>query len=141
MSEDTQVLDQPSGSAPTSGSVAVSPVGSSNKEAPVSMVELPELRPAGPEVKHDISQELKKLGMEEKKDGPNLTSEHKKIGLSHAGSHVPVPTSPSGNIILPMSEEEIASKLKAGQDDDSGKWQAALMDKINKIIKWALKVR
>ena len=138
MSGDAQVLDQPSGLAPASGSVAVPPVGSSNKEAPISTVGLSELKPTGQEVEHKIDQELRELGVEEKKDRPNLTSEHKKLGLSHAEPHVPVSTIPPSNVVLPMSETEIASKLKAGQDDDSGKWLAGL---LNKIIAWGLKAR
>jgi hypothetical protein len=129
MNSDVGVVDQNPVSAPaSSSSVPVPQMGSLKKEAPI--ISIPELKPAGSEVSHNISQELKDIGVEEKKDGPDLTFEHKKLGFEHAGPSVPIPPSPSGKITLPMSEEEIASKLKVGQDDDSGKWHAGLLRKI-----------
>lgn len=109
------------------------PVGSTSKEtepvsAPVSeYVKLSERQP-------EIDQELADLGVKEVSDKPNLTSEHKELGVDHAGLHVPVATSPSGKITMPMSEEEVAEKLKTGQDDDSGKWLAGLIQKIIKVL-------
>jgi hypothetical protein len=110
------------------------PVGSVNKEVgPVSSA-MSELRPAGSEVSHEISQELRDIGVEEKQDRPDLTDEHKELGVNHAGPHVPVPTRHSGKVKLPMSEEEIESKLRTGQDDDSGKWLAGLVKKVIKVM-------
>lgn len=115
------------------------PVGSVNKETgpiDVDKTQISELSPSGAEVSHEISQELKDIGVEEKKDRPDLTSEHKELGLDHAGPHVSVSLSASNKVVMPMSEEEVVDKLKAGQDDDSGKWLAWLM---KKIIAWGFK--
>lgn len=113
------------------------PTGSVNKEmGPVglSSSQLTELQPTGAEVSHNISQELKDLGVEESKDKPDLTQEHKQIGVDHAGPHVPAPSSFSGKVSLPMSEEEISKQLKTGRGDDSGKWLARLIQKIIKAM-------
>lgn len=115
----------------------VAPVGSVNKETgpiDVGKTKINELSPSSPEVSHEISQELKDIGVEENKDRPDLTFEHKEMGIEHAGPYVPVSTSPSNLIQYPMSEEEIADKLKTGQNDDSGKWLAGLVHKIMKVM-------
>jgi hypothetical protein len=115
---------------------AVVPVGSPNKETgPVVSLGNEFIKPseAGPQVDGT----LKELGVEAKKDEPNLSDEHKGI-MEHAKEFTPVSASPSGNVVMPMSEEEIANKLKTGQDDDSGKWLAGL---IKKIIAWSFKAR
>lgn len=109
----------------------VAPVGSVNKEvgpvvSPVSeSVKLSETEPR-------ISQELKDLGIEAKKDEPNITDEHRSF-IDHAKQFTPVSSSSSGKITMPMSEEDISRQLKTGQNDDSGKWLAWL---LKKVIKW-----
>lgn len=110
------------------------PVGSANKEvgpatAPVSEFVKPS------EVEPQIDQDLKELGIEAKKDAPGVTDEHVGI-VEHAKQFTPVASSSKGKIVMPMSEEEIADKLKTGQNDDSGKWLAGL---IKKIIAWGFK--
>jgi hypothetical protein len=111
----------------------VVPVGSPNKEIPVSALVSEFVKPS--ETEPQISQDLKELGVEAKKDEPSLTDEHKGI-IEHAKEFAPVSVSSSNNVVMPMSEEEIADKLKTGQDDDSGKWLAGL---IKKIIAWGFK--
>lgn len=111
----------------------IMPVGSVNKEVgPIVSPVSEAVKPTDAEPQ--ISQELKDLGIEAKKDEPNITPEHKEIGVDHSGPHAPVPTSSSGNVILPMSEKEIESQLKTGQNDDSGKWLAGLLQKIIKAM-------
>ena len=86
MSNDVNVVDKnPVGSSVVSGQVqpqslakeaVLDPMGGVRKEnAPIGSVS--EIRPAGPEVKHEITQELTALGAEEKQDRPDLTSEHR----------------------------------------------------------------
>jgi hypothetical protein len=109
----------------------VVPTGSLNKETgPVSTPAPEFIKPS--ETEPQISQDLKELGIEAKKDEPNVSSEHKGI-IEHAKQFAPISTPPSGKIVMPMSEEEIEKQLKTGQDDDSGKWLARL---IKKIISW-----
>jgi len=110
------------------------PVGAPNKETgPVSIPFSEFVKPS--ETQPQISQELADLGVETKKDEPNITDEHKRI-IGHAKQFTPVPTGPSGKVTMPMSEEEVVAKLKIGQDDDSGKWLARL---IKKIIAWGFR--
>lgn len=109
------------------------PVGTINKEtghiaSPVSEF----IKPT--EAEPRISQKLKESGVEVKSDKPDLTFEHKELGMDHAGPHVPVSILPSSSIQYPMSEEEITDKLKTGQNDDSGKWLAGLLQKIIRVI-------
>lgn len=135
MGTDVNVLDKNPVSMPVSGSVVSSQVGSSKKEqAPVGQDVSEFVRPAGPEVNPNLSQEEKELGIEVKSERPNLTPGHQELGVDHAGPHVPVSLSPSGKVLLPMSEEEAEKQLKTGQDDDSGKWLARLIKKIIKVM-------
>jgi hypothetical protein len=111
----------------------VAPVGSTNKEVgPVNAL-APEFVKSS-EVEPQIDQDLKELGVEAKKEKPDLTFEHKKVGIEHAGPHIAVSTVPSGKVTLPMSEEEIMDKLKTGQDDDSSKWLAGLINKVIAVM-------
>lgn len=115
-------------------SPAVVQAGSLQKEAgPVISLGNEFIKPS--EVEPQVGKDLKELGVEAKKDEPNLSDEHKGI-VEHAKEFTPVSTSPSNNISMPMSEEEVADKLKTGQNDDSGKWLAGL---IKKIIAWSFK--
>jgi hypothetical protein len=133
---DNAVLDKNPVPAPVSGN-AVSSVGSINKEAsPINLnLGSPELKSAEPESQHDIDQELTQIEVKEVKDNPDLTSEHEELGVKHAGPFVPVPPL-SDKVVMPMSEEEITAKIKTGQDDESGKSLAKL---LQKIIDWGLR--
>lgn len=134
MNDNTKVLDQNPVSVPVANNV-VQPQGSLSKEkAPIGPNLSEFIRPAGPEGSPNVSKEEKAAGVEVKSDKPNLTFEHKELGVDHAGPHVSVPTSPSGKVTLPMSEEEVTAQLKTGQDDDSGKWLAGLIRKVIKVF-------
>jgi hypothetical protein len=130
---DNAVLDRNPVPAPVSGN-SVSSVGSMSKEAPPAInldLGSPELTPTGPDTQHNIDQELTDLEVKEVKDNPDLTSEHKELGIEHSG---PIPVSPpSDSAVMSVSEEEIAAKLKTGKSDDSEKWYMAL---LKKIIGW-----
>lgn len=111
------------------------PVGVANKEighviSPASEF----IKPSGAEMVPNISPEVSEH-VEVKSDRPDLTQV---TNVSHAGPHVPVLSSISNEAKLQMSKEEIEKQLKTGQDDDSGKWFAALW---NKIISWGSKSR
>jgi hypothetical protein len=109
----------------------VVPAGSLNKEAgPINAPASELIKPS--ETEPQISEDLKELGIEAKKDEPRIADEHKGL-VEHAKQFSPISMPPSGKIVMPMSEEEIEKQLKTGQDDDSGKWFARL---IKKIIAW-----
>jgi len=124
--------DQAQPQAPVQPAVSV---GSLNKEAELANDSISEfVKPT--ETDPRIDKELEDLGAEAKKDEPKITDEHKGI-IDHAGPHVPV-TSSSGKVSLSMSEEEIEKQLKTGQDDDSGKWLAALFNKVITMMKFKI---
>lgn len=108
------------------------PVSGVNKETgPISAPVSEFVKPT--EVQPQISQELKDLGVEAKKDEPNVTDEHKHV-IDHAKQFSPVPNSPTGKVTMPMTEVEVADKLKTGQDDDSAKGLAKLIQKVIKAM-------
>lgn len=138
MNGDVKVLDQNPVSAPVPGS-AVAPQGSLNKEKPPIGTSLSEfVKPAGPEISPNPSAEEKESGVEIKSDRPSLTSEHRELGMDHAGSNITVLTQPSDSIKLPMSDEEIEQLLKTGENDDSSTGLAKLVDKVGKALRGAL---
>ena len=122
MNNDNKIVDQ----NPSVGNQvqASTPLGVANKEiGPIPSV-IPEIIPAGPEVKHGISQELQELGVEEKKDAPDLTSGHKQIGVEHSGATVPIPSGPIGLVQIP----------EVTDINSSGTWLNTLMGRIQKVM-------
>lgn len=107
--------------------------GSLHKEAELHSVDQPQKFIEPSEKEPQLTPELKEAGVEAKKDGPDIADEDKQL-INHAKQFTPVPTTPSNKIIMPMSEEEIASKLKTGQDDDSAKWLVQLINKIMAVM-------
>ena len=62
------------------------------------------------DVELKIDKELESIGVETKSDDVNLTPEHIKFGLEHAGSSVPASTSPSGKVVLPQTPKQIKNE-------------------------------
>jgi hypothetical protein len=119
-------------SAPISDNVVQT--GSLNKEAEIQNNSA-DLKAAGPEVKHNLEEELQTIGVKEVSDRPNVTIEHKKIGVDHSMPSVPVSSSSTpGTITFPMSEEEINYWQNHGKSDDSGKWLTWLLNKVIKVL-------
>lgn len=139
MDDNTKIVNQTVNSVaqtdqaqPQASVQPTAPVGTVHKEmGPITSPVSEFVKPTDAEPQ--IDQELADLGAETKKDEPNITGEHRDF-IDHAKQFTPVPTSPSGKITLPMSEKEVAEKLKAGQDDDSGKWLSKLIQKIMKVM-------
>jgi hypothetical protein len=112
----------------------VVPAGSLNKETgPIVAPTSEFVKPS--EAEPQISEDLKELGIEAKKDEPDMGNEHEGL-VEHAKQFTPVSSPPQGKITMPMSEDEIEKQLRSGQDDDSGKWLARL---IKKIITWGFR--
>lgn len=108
------------------------PTGSLNKEVGPIVSDVSEfVKPTDTEPQ--IDKDLEELGIEARKDEPNIADESKQV-IDHAKQFSPVPSFPSGKISLPMSENEVADRLKTGQDDDSGKWLAGLIRKIIAVM-------
>ena len=132
MNDNTKVLDQ-NPSIPSAPIQPVPGVGGANKEAvrPVVAPVSEFVRPSGAETVLNLPPEVSSANVKVQSDRPDLTFEHKQIGLNHANP--PVSIQSSNSIQLPMSEEEMAQKLETGQDDDSGKSLAKLLKKIFKF--------
>jgi hypothetical protein len=118
MSNGDKAVDQ----SPVSSQVPVLPVaGVANKE--LGPVGVSEIKPSGPEAKHEIGPELQKLGVQETKNAPDLPFEHKQIGMEHSGATVPVPSGPTGLVQIP-GEKNI---------DNSSTWRNVLTEKVQKV--------
>ena len=71
------------------------------------------------DVELKIDKELESIGVETKSDDVNLTPEHIKFGLEHAGSSVPASTSPSGKVVLPQTPKQIKKNIEKTKPTDS----------------------
>jgi len=133
---DTTVLDKnPIGPTAVVGPTQPqNPVGTLGGKERGQMVTTSKLNLAGTEVRHSIDQQSAELGVREIQDRPDLGPEHIESGVRHSGAFNPFQTTPSNSIQYPMSEEEIGKQLKTGQDDDSGKWLAGLIQKVIKAM-------
>jgi len=140
MGDDNKILNQ---NTPTTNQVIqdqpqlisqpTNPVGAVSKETePTTSAATEFVKPS--EAEPQIDRDLRELGVEANKDVPEITDEH--AGVEHAKQFAPVLSSSQNKVTMPMSEEEIAVKLKAGQDDDSEKWLARL---LKKIIAWGFR--
>ncbi len=102
------------------------------------------IQPSGAETQAEVSPELQEHGVEAVVDQekPQLTEAHTNIGLRHAKESVPAPTkaTSSSHIKLPMTEEEADQKFKTTKVDDSDHWFAALVKKVYRQLREAVRV-
>ena len=127
MDDNTKILNQNVQAQP------VVPIGSFNKEVgPISAPVAEFIKPS--ETDPLIDKDIAELGVEVKKDQVNITDEHRGI-VEHAKQFTPTSSPTSSKVTMPMSDEEIDSLLKTGQDDDSKKGLAILLDKLRKIFR------
>jgi len=117
MNDNAKILDQNPG--PITPVQPVASVGIANKE--MGPIGIAEIRPAGPEVKHEIDQESVELGVKEIQDRPDLTQI---VDMQHAGPSVPVPPGPTG--LVQISEKTDTS--------ESNTWLNALTKKVQKVM-------
>lgn len=122
----------------------VYPVGSVAKEhgplrqaqGELSTIDVQEeyIQPSGAEAKAEVSVELQEYGVEaiEEQERPNLTKDHKAVGIEHAKESVPAPTqvTTSSHVQLPMTEEEALQTIKTTGASDSKHWLAMLVEKM-----------
>ena len=124
MNNDNKILDRNPVSPPVSGNQVQPQMGSLNKEAPIA-TGLSELRPAGPEAKHNIDQEITQLGVREIEDRPDLTQV---ADVQHAGPSVPPPTESSGLVQSPLTPEEMV-KISKTNPANSIRWLREIINK------------
>lgn len=112
--------------------------------APVSVPQK-EQQPVSPEISEFVKPseaepvihpELAEAGVEKVKEVPDLTLEDRKAGLSAAKESVPVSTTPSGLVQLPMTEEEAKRTIKTTSVSDSRHWLAVLVEKVFQLLKY-----
>lgn len=115
------------------------PVGSVQKEAgPISSVEEASyVEPAGAERMLEISSELSEQGVEKSanQETPQLTEEHKRIGIQHAKESTPVITTPTGSVQVSMPQKEAEHIVKTDKKTNSGiLWIATIILRHAKIV-------
>src|SRR3989344_8344514 len=118
MNDDQKIGQNPpsavSGTQPVQNPAQAQSVGVPNKEQePLRGV----VEKSDVELK--IDKELEDIGVEAKNDNINLTTEQTQAGLQHAGSSVPVTTSPSGNVQVQQTPMQVKKDIKKTKPTDS----------------------
>jgi hypothetical protein len=111
----------------------LNPVSTPQKEvetAPVNeYVSLSETSPR-------IEKEVAEAGVKEVGKAPELTEEHFKTGMKHAGESTPAKTEPTGIVKLPMTQDQ-AQVLAKGDTDDAATWLANFILRLLKKMRIA----
>ena len=87
------------------------------------------------ETEPSLDKEIAETGVETVSESPQLSYDQKKAGIEYAKENVPVSTTPSGSIVLPMTEEEAIKIIKTTDTSDSKHWLAVLIERIFQQIK------
>lgn len=87
------------------------------------------------ETEPSLDREVAETGVETVSESPQLSYDQKKAGVEYAKENVPVSTTPSGNIVLPMTEEEAIKIIKTTNTSDSKHWLAVLIERIFQKIR------
>ena len=90
------------------------------------------LRPSAPEP--EVHPELEQIGVRSVPEFPEVKPEHQKVGISPAKESVPVQTTPSGHVQIPMTEEEARQELKHENPTNSNWGRLAVIVKFFKTI-------
>lgn len=84
-----------------------------------------------------LDKEEMETGVETVSESPQLSEDQKQAGISYAKEATPVSTTPSGNIVLPMTEEEALKTIKTTNTSSSKHWFAVLIEKIYQYFRRA----
>ena len=110
------------------------PVGSSVvKEHEPETVTVEPIQPS--ETEPSLDKEVSEAGVEKVSESPQLSEDQKQAGIAYAKEATPVSTTPSGNIVLPMTEEEAIKIIKTTDASDSKHWLAILIERIFQQIR------
>jgi hypothetical protein len=71
------------------------------------------VKPSEEEIK--VEEELKNIGIAANSDKPKLDEIHEQIGVKASLESTPVPVTPTNNIVLPLTEDEVDKTLKTKQ--------------------------
>lgn len=110
------------------------PVGSSVvKEHEPETIAVEPIQPS--ETEPYLDKEEKEAGVEKVSESPQLSEDQKQAGIAYAKETTPVSTTPSSNIVLPMTEEEAIKIIKTTNAADSKHWLAVLIERIFQQIR------
>lgn len=108
------------------------PIGSSVvKEHEPETIAVAPIQPS--ETEPSLDREVAEAGVETVSESPQLSYDQKKAGIVE--SMPPVLTTPSGNIVLPMTEGEAIKIIKTTNAADSKHWLAVLIERIFQQIR------
>jgi len=133
--DNVQSQTQPAGQSPLGGAQPqpqVTQVGTVNKEVEAGTAG-DYVIPSEPEIVKE--KEVKEVGVKEVLEAPRLTKEQERVGIKPSAETTPVPSQPSANIQLPMTQvqaKQVAQKNKNIRS--SIVWLAILMLKHFKRV-------
>lgn len=131
----TDVQMQPPVAPPPGG--LPTPISGPQKEAePLSISQNTQEYITPSEIEPVIAPEVAEHGVETvtNQHVPQLTPEHKALGIEHAKETVQVVTVPTGQVQLPMTVEEATVTVKQQKVSNSIVWIAALVLKHAKLV-------
>lgn len=87
------------------------------------------------EAEPTLHPEVQEAGVEIVSHQPPLTPEHHAAGVTVSGDVVPVFTQPTGNVQLPMTEQEVVSEIKQLKNVKQSKlwWLMLLLKQFKKL--------
>lgn len=81
-----------------------------------------------------IEQELREAGVEQVAQKPDLTADHKNVGIKHSLENTEPNPNAHKNIKFPLTESEIDKIEKGGDTNASAYWLSVLLLKIKKAL-------
>jgi hypothetical protein len=110
----------------------VTPVGTVNKEVEAGTAS-DYVMPSEPEIVKE--KEVKEVGVKEVLEAPRLTKEQERVGIKPSAETTPVPSQPSGNVQLPMTQAQAKQVAQKNKNIRSSiVWLAILMLKHFKKV-------
>ncbi len=111
----------------------LNPVSTPQKE--VEMAPVSDYLAPSAEIESIIKdKEVTDAGVKEVGQAPKLTQEHFKTGIKHAAESTPVPREPTGQVKLPMSQDQVQQQAK-GSTTDAATWLANFILRLFKKMR------
>ncbi|MDP3941176.1 MAG: hypothetical protein Q8Q49_02600 [bacterium] len=101
----------------------------SKEHAPIPAVHTELIKPAPHEASPEVSSEVAAhVEVSEDREQPQLTEEHRKLGLREAGGATPAPTNLSDDTVFPLTKAQVEdSQSKTYSVWDSFRWFGAMV--------------
>ncbi len=111
----------------------LNPVSTPQKEVEVAPVS--DYLSSSAEIESIIKdKEVKDAGVQEVGKAPDLTKEHFNIGIKHAAERTPVQREPTGQVKLPMTQNQAQGQAK-GSTTDAATWLANFILRLLKKMR------